>query len=255
MAGGFLWKGEATGALEEKMDSSKGQTRKKRRNTLVWKGVALAIMVAVCVGGLFVWSMWGKDQEQKQNMPVYLKSGISIEHVEAYDGPFWEDGTDRAVEDVWQLTVLNTSDQDIQYLKIVAKDENGSSLGEFEITTLIAGSTVQVLEASAVQMPGNAQSCTYSIENLAYLKQERSLHTDKFTLSVADQWIRLENNSSENIENDIYIYYKRIEDNVLQGGITYRVKFAGGLEAGESREEQTQHFDPDTCEIMYLTYQ
>lgn len=237
------------------MGKSKQQMQRTCARTQRFRGVAVVAAVAVCIGGLFAWYRWREGQEQQDDTSIYLKSGISIENVEAYDGPFWEDGTDRAVEDVWQLTVLNTSDQDIQYLKIVAKDQNGISLGEFEITTLIAGSTVQVLEASAVQMPGNAKSCTYTIENLANLRQERSLHTEIFKLSVAEQRIRLENHSRENIENDIYVYYKKVKDDVLKGGITYRVKFAGGLEAGESREEQTQHFDPDVCEIMYVTYQ
>lgn len=237
------------------MGKSKGQTKKTYRNTHISRVLALVIVVAVCVGGLFAWNLWRKGQEKQEDSAIYLKSGISIEKVDAYDGPFWEDGTDRAVENVWQLTVLNTSDQDIQYLKIVARDEDGNTLGEFEITTLTSESTVRVLEASAAQLPEDAQACTYTIENLAYLQQERSLHTELFTLSVADQWIRLENHSEEDVENDIYVYYKMVENGVLKGGITYRAKFAGGLAAGESREEQTQHFNPDTCEIMYLTYQ
>lgn len=236
------------------MGKSKGESKKNHRNAHILRVLILAIVVVVCIGGLVAWNLGRKGEEKTEDTAIYLKDGISIEKVDAYDGPFREDGTDRAVEDVWQLTVLNTSQQDIEYLKITARDGDGNTLGEFEITTLTSQSTVQVLESSAAQLPGN-QTCTYTIENLAYLKQERSLYTDIFKLSVADQWIRLENHSEEDITNDIYVYYKVVEDGVLMGGITYRAKFAGGLKAGESREVQTQHFDPDTCEIMYLTYQ
>lgn len=237
------------------MATTREKNKKTHRKAHCVAVLAVLIAAGVCMAGLFGWNQWKKGQENQERSAIYLKDGISIESVDAYDGPFWEDGTDRAVEDVWQLTVLNTSEQDIQYLKIIARDENGTTLGEFEITTLTSESTVQVLEANAAQRPENDQMCTYTIENLAFLQQERSLHTELFTLSVADQWIRLENHSGEDVTNDIYVYYKRVEDGVLKGGITYRAKFEGGLAAGESREEQTRHFDPDTCEIMYLTYQ
>lgn len=233
---------------------------KSEKTTVSFKHRILFMLVALViisgsVCGLIVWKLGGDGDKTEGNFPIYLKNGISIEQAEAYTGPFWEDGTDRAVEGVWQVTLLNTSQKDIQYMKLVAWGPSGEALGEFELTTLTAGSTIRVLESSAAQLPENWDTCTYTIENLAYLQQERSIYSDIFDLSVADQRLRLENHSQSDIENDIYVYYKVVENQVLMGGITYRVKFAGGLAAGERREEQTQHFDPDTCQIMYLTYQ
>lgn len=234
---------------------AKTKKMKKQDSSKVRAMVAAFVVAAACVIGLVCWHMWQRSQKMQAETAIYLRDGISIETVTPYTGPFWEDGTDRAVEDVWQLTVLNTSEKDIQYLKLTAWSQEGTALGEFEVTTLTSGSTVRVLEAAATQLPDGYETCTYTIDNLAYLQQERSLHTEIFTLSVADQWIKLENHSQEDITNDIYVYYKVVEDDVLMGGITYRAKLAGGLEAGEVQQVQTQHFDPDTCEIMYLTYQ
>lgn len=228
----------------------------KVKNKIFTKNRAMALLAAVvCVCGLMAWMLWERSTPSGENSTIYLKRGISIETATSYTGPFWEDGTDRAVEDVWQLTLYNSSEDDIQYMKIVAKDREGSILGQFELTMLTAGSTICVLESSAAQMPQDWHACTYTIENLAFLKEERSLHSDMFTLSAAQQWIRLENHSQQDVNQDIYVYYKRVEDGILMGGITYRVKFAGGLDAGDTQEEQAVHYDPDTCEIMYLTYQ
>ena len=76
-----------------------------------------------------------------------------------------------------------------------------------------------------------------------------------FTVSTADNWVKVENKGDSDITNDIYVYYKNKDGDTFNGGITYRVKFTGGIPAGESKEEQTMHYDPSTSEIMYLTYE
>ncbi len=181
-----------------------------------------------------------------------LQDGILIQEATQYSGTFWEDGSDRNVENVWQLTVINTSQEDIQFLRILAEAEGQTA--QFDITTLPAGEKVMVLESSAMEYPEWAESCTYQVENLAYFSGEMSLHTDIFTVSAKDNWIQVENHSDQDITNDIYVYYKNAGEEGFLGGITYRVKFEGGVSAGESREEQAMHYDSETSKIIFLTY-
>ena len=224
-----------------------------KKQKLIMAGIAAVILLAAIV--IIVLVIVRNDKKDSENEQRYLLGdGIVIEKASSYSGEFWEDGSDKEVKDIWQLTVTNTSDEDVQYLKILA-DADGET-AEFDITTLTAGSTVNVLESSAKAYPDNEQDCTYNIENLARFSQERSLHDDIFTVSVADNWIKVENHSEQDIENDIYVYYKNVEeDDIYRGGITYRIKIEGGLKAGESKEKQTQHFILETSKIMNLTYE
>ena len=78
---------------------------------------------------------------------------------------------------------------------------------------------------------------------------------DSLTLYGQDNWIKAENISGENIDKDIYVYYKNIKDGVLQGGITYRAVFPDGIPAGESAEQEVVHYMKDTSQVMYVTYE
>lgn len=193
------------------------------------------------------------EMQEKDHYRSNLGSGIVIQSVSQYSGDFVEDGSDRGVRNVWALTVNNMSDQDIQYLRI--KAEHGEDAAYFDITTLTAGSTVQVLESSASEYPEWEEDCVYTIENLALFSKERSLYPDLFAVSARDGWIKVENKGTEDITNDVYVYYKNEKDGEFLGGITYRLKFEGGIPAGETREEQSVHYKSDISQIMYLTYE
>ena len=169
------------------------------------------------------------------------------------DEIFVEDGSDKKVSNVWTLKVSNHSDQDIQFLRIKAQEDN--NVGVFDITTLKANSSVIVMEGNALECPSDSEEYHYDIENLAYFQTEMSLHSNVFKIMAQDSWIKLENISNQDIKSDIYVYFKNYEDQIYQGGITYRVKFAGGIKAGEKVEVQSQHYSSKKSKILYLTYQ
>lgn len=221
-----------------------------RKRIYLAGGVVIIFLLLVFIG-IFV--IYQKREDKKDDYRSDLGSGIVIQAVSEYSGAFVEDGSDRDVKNVWALTVTNTSDQDIQYLRI--KGTDGDNSAYFDITTLTAGSTVKVLESSSAEYPAWEKDCVYSIENLALFNQDRSLYPELFTVSTQDGWIKVENKGTENITNDVYVYYKNVEDNEFLGGITYRLKFEGGIPAGESREEQAVHYKSDVSKIMYLTYE
>lgn len=226
--------------------------RQKGGKTLWRAGCITMFLLAVFITVLFCLRKKSQDVVQPVDYVCDLGAGIMIRSVDSYTGAFLEDGSDREVENVWQLTVENVSEKNIQLLTITAQGKTETA--RFQITTLEAGSTVTVLESAALPCPENAEETAYKIEDLAYLEDELSIFPEQFTVSAKDGWIQVENIGEEDITEDIYVYYKNFEDGVFRGGITYRVRFEGGIPAGESREEQTQHYSPEKSRILYLTY-
>ena len=206
--------------------------------------IAIGMVLLVLLLVIVIYKLSGMQEADEDNYRTNLGSGIVIQSVSQYLGE---------VKNVWSLTVNNMSDQDIQYLRI--KAEHGEDAAYFDITTLTAGSTVKVLESSAAEYPDWEDDCVYSIENLALFNKERSLYPDLFAVSARDGWIKVENKGTEDITNDVYVYYKNEKDGEFLGGITYRLKFEGGIPAGETREEQSVHYKSDISQIMYLTYE
>lgn len=224
----------------------------KKNDRRIPAGIVAAAIVLAAVA-VIIAAVVLQGREKKDKNENSLGNGIYIEASEPYTGIFWEDGSDSEVEDVWSLKVVNSSDKDIQYLRIHAA--TGNAEGDFEITTLPAGGEIIVLESSAAAYPQDADNARYESVNLAFFQEELSILPDSLTLYGQDNWIKAENISGENIDKDIYVYYKNIKDGVLQGGITYRAVFPGGIPAGESAEQEVVHYMKDTSQVMYVTYE
>lgn len=214
----------------------------------------IVTMILIVIALVLVVVMVNKDNKTDDKEYIAsLGDEIFVEESYSYDGNFVEDGSDKEVSNVWTLKVSNYSNQDIQFLRIKAQKDN--DVGVFDITTLKANSSVIVMESNALECPNNSEDYQYDIENLAYFQTEISLHSDIFKVMAKDNWIKLENISTQDINSDIYVYFKNYEDDIYQGGITYRVKFAGGIKAGATVEMQSQHYSSKKSKILYLTYQ
>ena len=234
----------------KRIDNEKKSSKKNDRRIPAGIVAAAIVLAAVAV---IIAAVVLQGREKKDKNENSLGNGIYIEASEPYTGIFWEDGSDSEVEDVWSLKVVNSSDKDIQYLRIHAA--TGNAEGDFEITTLPAGGEIIVLENSAAAYPQDADNARYESVNLAFFQEELSILPDSLTLYGQENWIKAENISGENIDKDIYVYYKNIKDGVLQGGITYRAVFPGGIPAGESAEQEVVHYMKDTSQVMYVTYE
>lgn len=228
-------------------------------------GVGVLCFILLIVAGVF----WGKNiqnntivsgdvaapgQKEKvqQLFPYEVVEGVYVISAESYSGAFVEDGSDREVENIWQIKIENTTGRDIQFLRIRAN--LGGEEAVFDVSTLIAGSSAVVLESNALAWKSGVEQMSFTAENLAYFQSERTIFPELFSLSVTDQMLRLENISENDVSGDIYVYYKNMEDDVFIGGITYRVKFPGGVEAGEALVEQASHYQNDQSKILFITY-
>ena len=237
----------------KKPNNRKLQSKKKRIiNSRLTAGIMIGIAILAAVIIIAVFMMQQGRRSDEDNRESSLGNGIYIVSSEPYTGPFWEDGSDAAVEDIWSLKIVNSSDEDIEYLKIHAATAEAE--GNFEVTVLPAGGELIVLESSAAAYPQDAEDARYDAENLAFFQEERSILPEQLTLYGQDNWIKAENISGEDIAGDICVYYKNLEDGVFQGGITYRAVFPGGMAAGEAEEQEVLHYMKDTSQIMYVTY-
>ena len=237
----------------KKPNNRKLQSKKKRIiNSRLTAGIMIGIAILAAVIIIAVFMMQQGRQSDEDNRESSLGNGIYIVSSEPYTGPFWEDGSDTAVEDIWSLKIVNSSDEDIEYLKIHAATAEAE--GNFEVTVLPAGGELIVLESSAAAYPQDAEDARYDAENLAFFQEERSILPEQLTLYEQDNWIKAENISGEDIAGDICVYYKNLEDGIFQGGITYRAVFPGGMAAGEAEEQEVLHYMKDTSQIMYVTY-
>lgn len=237
----------------KKPNNRKLQSKKKKIiNSRLTAGIMIGIAILAAVIIIAVFMMQQGRQSDEDNRESSLGNGIYIVSSEPYTGPFWEDGSDTAVEDIWSLKIVNSSDEDIEYLKIHAATAEAE--GNFEVTVLPAGGELIVLESSAAAYPQDAEDARYDAENLAFFQEERSILPEQLTLYGQDNWIKAENISGEDIAGDICVYYKNLEDGIFQGGITYRAVFPGGMAAGEAEEQEVLHYMKDTSQIMYVTY-
>ena len=183
--------------------------------------------------------------------PVSTDTGLTIRNIGAYTGAFVEDGTNEIVSGVLMLVVDNNSEEAVQYAEITLPTEAGDA--KFSLSTLPAGESVVLLEQNRMQYTGNEDAATAVFSSVAYFQTPMSLHGDKLEFQILDGAINVTNISGADITDDVVIYYKNAATDLYYGGITYRIRIAGGLKAGEIKQMIASHFSDSGSKIMFVT--
>ena len=181
---------------------------------------------------------------------ISLGDGLNIISTDAYTGPYWEDGSYEEVSDIQMILLENVSEQNLQYAEITV--EHKDCVAEYAVTNLPAGAKAVVLEKNRMEYTKKAVVET-SVENTVFL-EEMPLYENIFEIQGLDGVINVKNISEKDITGDIYIYYKNLGDGVYHGGITYRVRVEGGLQADEIRQLGASHYNAENCEILMVSY-
>lgn len=189
----------------------------------------------------------------ERQLPVVLSNELEIVDALLFNDYFPEDGSFDFKDDVFALRVKNNSDKYLQLVRIYITTDKNEYL--FEITTLPSGKTVKVCEKNGQTITNGEKIVDIREENKVFFEREISLNTDKFTITPLDySAIKIENISGQDMTNDVYIYYKRIDSNGdYLGGITFRVN-AGKLKAGESKQIPAGQFNKENSEVMFVDY-
>ena len=180
-----------------------------------------------------------------------LGSGILITDYIRYTGPFLEDRSDDFVSDVLAIQVTNTGEEYIQTMDILLND--GETEARFSLSTLFPGETVIVPELNRMPFADAPEFTEFSTESVALFDDPPGMCTDRIAIQCLDGVMNITNISSEDITEDIFVYYKNYIDGVYCGGITYRLRLTGGLKAGEIRQGSAAHFDRENSRIVFVT--
>lgn len=184
-----------------------------------------------------------------EEVSIDLGQGLRITDVGSYAGVYMEDGSDDIVSDVMMLLVTNESDRDLQYARITLTA--GERTREFSVSTLPAGERALLLEEG--RMPYVREDYSAQVHDVVFFQEPLSLQEDRLALSGLDGAINVTNISGGPIEDDIVIYYKNRSADLYYGGITYRARIQGGLADGEIKQVMTGHFDPEDCQVLFVT--
>lgn len=184
--------------------------------------------------------------------PVSVYSDVVVEEASVRTSEYPEDGSFEEKKDVVTLKVRNESDKAIQFLRIKVTTDKKEMI--FEITTLPVNMVVNVFEKSGQTLSKDEKILDISGENRVDFEKSVGLQRETFELDVHDKIINVRNISQNDIDTDIYLYYKKKDkDGSYFGGITFRSKI-DGLKAGELKQIPASHFALTDSEVIFLDY-
>jgi hypothetical protein len=187
-----------------------------------------------------------------QEFPMILSEDIEITQAFLYSGEFPENGSFYAKNDVFALKVVNNSSKDIQLVRIYVVTDLNEYF--FEVTTLPSKKAVTVLEKNAQSISKNEKIVEIREENKIFFENGLSLSEDEFEITQLNGMFNIKNISSEDISTDVYVYFKKTDENGdYFGGITFRSN-AGSLKAGEFKQISAPHFIKENSEVLLVDY-
>lgn len=241
---------------------------KKGVRTVLWL-LAAFVLIAVGIGLGICLSLSPDETEAETGTPpahstapdetqpteglIDLGNGLVLTNVVSAAGPYPEDGSDDVLPNVLCIRVRN----DNRCALRVARVEvilNGIAY-RFEMTNLPAGESLYAYEmdrktAPAVMGTPEAE-CLFSL----FWEEEPSTDADRLAMTVSDRGITVRNISDEDMEADVHLYYKTLQNGIYVGGITYRVTVKGGLKAGDEVTVYAAHATAEHTEIMFVEYE
>ena len=219
-------------------------------------GMGMVCLAIFCVIGILFWK-WEKEKEPEllgmdsvKEVSINLGNGMYITAVGKYAGAYMEDGSYDYVSDTLAIVVENTGQEYIQYAEIFMSV--GEQEGQFAISTSTPGSKMILLEKN--RMGYAEENYTTAIaRNVVPFTKGLSLCEDKIKIQILDEVINITNVSSEDIEEDVVVYYKNNVDGVFYGGVTYRARIEGGFKKGEVKQVKASHCSEKESMIMLVT--
>ena len=216
----------------------------------------IPLMLCVCIVMLCGCNADSTDTDKTLvygfEVPSAIDNGVTVEDVYLYSGEYVEDASFETCENVVAIKVKNVSPTDIQLIRIKV----ATSVKElmFEITTLNSGATVIAFEKSKQTLAEDEKINSIEVINRADFDSNVTLRESEFVVQANLSTINIKNISSTEIQNDIYVYYKKKDaDGNYFGGITFRTK-ADGLNPDEIKQLPAANFDPSDSEVLFVDY-
>lgn len=184
-----------------------------------------------------------------ETFSINLGGGLTITDAGSYTGTYMEDGSDELVSGVMMIVVKNDSGDDIQLADIELSW--AGELYSFRLTNLADGARAVLLEQARNACPEGIPESAVA-KNVAIFDAPMDLCQDRIEVSGMAGMVNVKNVSGEEIDGDIYVYYKYAAEDIFYGGITFRIRVEGGLAADELRQLPAGHYSPERCTIVHV---
>lgn len=181
-------------------------------------------------------------------LPVHIdQSGIVLESLQKYDGPYFEDRTNDYVQGIASAVFINAGNKCLESAFIEVCLEGGSYV--FEVTMLPPGMRVLVLERDkSVYLHGSVISCTIS---------------DRYTETIVDEPLFIENlqDGSCRLKNlsffdisELSVFHKRWSEEMgmYLGGISYKTLIVN-FQSGDELAITPGYTFPENSQIVCIT--
>lgn len=180
-----------------------------------------------------------------------LYEGIYITDFSSYSGKYVEDGSGDEVEDVFSVTLFNSSNKDYQLLdfSLLSGDEKYT----FSAKTVLAGSKMILLESGRKAFDEKAEDFSVEINGITEFDEKPSVCPDELEINYTDNIINVKNISGKELKN-VYVYYKGYENGAYLGGITYRVS-VGDIPPDAVVQSFAANFFSESSRIVFSSFE
>lgn len=182
---------------------------------------------------------------------IDLGQGLSVTEMISAAGVFPEDGQNTVLPDMFCITVKNSSEHTLQLAQVKLTVNGEEYL--FQFSTLPGGASVRAYEINRKAAPTDIQSFQSECVFAQFFETEPSIPEGELEISVTHKGIRVKNLTDRDINRDIFLYYKSIQNDTYVGGITYRVKLSG-LKAGDEATVYADHATETYTRVMFVEY-
>jgi hypothetical protein len=182
------------------------------------------------------------DVKTDVELPYTIKDkGITVLEIKHYSGKFIETGKDEESSTGIAVLVRNDSGKYADYIRITVNASNGSQ-AVFDAGYIGPGMSVWI------QDENRNENASIILKNadviVSYSKEAWDIKRLNILISYDEN--RPNNIIAENIGDiemdNVQIFYRRIQDGILVGGIVYNTKL-GDLKKGETLNILANHFD------------
>lgn len=175
---------------------------------------------------------------EKAQLGITVDSWLKINGIDEYYG-------------VLAVEVENVSDTDVEYALLTVKTRTETL--SFNVSALLSGTKAVLLCNESVAANPEESYTAWQTDNMILFEKPPVMNEDKFEVSLMDGSISLKNISGEDIASDIYIYYKDMKEELLNGSVTYKISVAG-LKADSVTYIKTEGLNENNCRIIFTEY-
>lgn len=208
--------------------------------------IGLAVFVVIAVVAVILVNK-GSDAKNPQTTTVAFQNaqlGVTVDgwlkiiEIDEYYG---------------KLAVIaeNVSDSDVEYALLTVKTKSGELT--FNVSALLKGTKAVLLCNEDVgSNPGEVYTAWQTKDKIVFEKTP-VMNDDKLEINVLDGSVSVKNISGEDIESDIYIYYKDKKNDFVNGSVTYKFR-VDGIKADALTYVKAPELNKNNCMIIFTDY-